>query len=78
MGQNGNGALVDSVLAPVLDPVGTEHEHLRVSAKRLFQKLRGLKGHLTQEVKNCNSKVGQFHTLMEGSRARILRWRPIQ
>ena len=65
MGQNGNGALVDSILAPVTDPVGTEDEHLRINAKRLFQKLRGLKGHLTREVKNCNSKVGQFHTLIE-------------
>ena len=65
MGQNGNAAFVDSVLAPVPDPVDTEDEHLRVSAKRLFQKLCGLKGHLTREVKNCTSKVGQFHTLME-------------
>ena len=34
MGQNGNGALVDSGLAPVMDPVGTEDEHLGVNAKR--------------------------------------------
>ena len=47
------------------DPVGTEDEHLRIDAKRLFQKLRGLKGHLTREVKNCNTKIGQFRTLME-------------
>ena len=47
MGQNGNGAIVDSVLAPVTDPVDTEDEHLRIDSKRLFQKLRGLKGHLT-------------------------------
>ena len=65
MEQNGNGALVDSVPAPVTDPVGTEDEHLRISADRIFQKLCGLKGHLTQEVKNCNSKIGQFRTLME-------------
>ena len=62
MGQNEN---IEPVLAPVLDPVGTADEHIRVSTKRLFQKLRGLKGHLTREVKNCNTKVGQFHTLME-------------
>ena len=62
VGQNGN---IEPVLAPVLDQVDTEDEHIRVSAKRLFQKLCGLKGHLTREVKNCTSKVGQFHTLME-------------
>ena len=58
MEQNGNGALVDSVPAPVMDPVGTQNknEHLRIDAKRLFQK--------TREVKNCN-KTGQFPTLME-------------
>ena len=39
MEQNGNGALVDSVPAPVTDPVATqdENEHLRIDAKRLFQ-----------------------------------------
>ena len=45
--------------------VDTEDEHIRANAKRLSQRLRGLKGHLTREVKNCTSKVGQFHTLME-------------
>ena len=69
MGQNRN---IEPVLGPVLDPVGTEVEHLRVSAKRLFQKLRGLKGHLTREVKNCTSKVGQFHTLMEQGAAQSI------
>ena len=72
VGQNGNVAFVEPVLAPVLDPVDTEDEHLRVSAKRLFQKLRGLKGHLTREVKNCSSKVGQFHTLMEQGAAQSI------
>ena len=59
MEQNGNGALVDSVPAPVTDPVGTqnENEHLRIDAKRLFQKLRGLKGHLTREVKTATLKL---------------------
>ena len=67
MGQNGNGALVDSVPAPVTDPVGTqnENEHLRIDAKRLFQKLPGLTRHLTREVKNCSTKIVQFRTLME-------------
>ena len=67
MEQNGNGALVDSVPALVTNPVGTqnENEHLRIDAKRLFQKLRGLKGHLTREVKNCITIIGQFRTLME-------------
>ena len=54
------------------EPVGTEDEHLRVSAKRLFQKLHGLKGHLTREVKNCNSKVGKFHTLKEQGAAQSI------
>ena len=62
VGQNRN---IEPVLAPVLGQVDTEDEHIRASAKRLFQKLRGLKGHLTREVKNCTSKVGQFHALME-------------
>ena len=67
MEQNRNGSLIDSVPAPVTDPVGTqnENEHHRIDTKRLFQKLRGLKGHLTREVKNCNTKIGQFRTLME-------------
>ena len=62
VGQNGN---IEPVLAPVLGQVDTEDEHIRASAKRLFQILLGLKGHLTREVKNCTSKVGQFHALME-------------
>ena len=57
--QNGN------VETPVTDQVDTEDEHIRANAKRLSQRLRGLKGHLTREVKNCISKVEQFHTLME-------------
>ena len=67
MEQNGNGSLIDSVPAPVTNPVGTqiENEHLRIITDRLFQKLHGLKGHLTREVKNCNTKIGQFRTLME-------------
>ena len=62
MGQNGN---IEPALAPVLGQVDTEDEHIRASAKRLFQNLHGLKGHLTREVKNSTSKVGQFHALME-------------
>ena len=62
VGQNGN---VEPVPAPVMGQVDTEDEHIRANAKRLSQRLRGLKGHLTREVKNCTSKVGQFHTLME-------------
>ena len=62
VGQNGN---VETVTAPVTDQVDTEDEHIRANAKRLSQRLRGLKGHLTREVKNCISKVEQFHTLMD-------------
>ena len=66
MEQNGNGSLIDDSV-PVPLTVGTqiENEHLRISVDRILQKLRGLKGHLTREVKNCNSKIGQFRTLME-------------
>ena len=62
VGQNGN---IEPVLAPVMGQVDTEDEHIRANAKRLSQRLRGLKGHLTREVKNCISKVEQFHTLMD-------------
>ena len=62
VGQNGN---IERVLAPVMGQVDTEDEHIRANAKRLSQRLLCLKGHLTGEVKNCTSKVGQFHTLME-------------
>ena len=62
VGQNGN---VEPVPAPVMGQVDTEDEHIRANAKRLSQRLCGLNGHLTQEVKNCISKVEQFHTLMD-------------
>ena len=62
VGQNRN---VETVTAPVTGQVDTEDEHIRANAKRLSQRLRGLKGHLTREVKNCISKVEQFHTLMD-------------
>ena len=64
VGQNGN---VETVTAPVTGQVDTEDEHIRANAKRLSQRLRGLKGHLTREVKNCISKVEQFHTLMDAA-----------
>ena len=62
VGQSGN---IEPVLAPVMGQVDTEDEHIRANAKRLSQRVHGLKGHLTREVKNCISKVEQFHTLMD-------------
>ena len=64
VGQNRN---VEPVPAPVMGLVDTEDEHIRANAKRLSQRLRGLKGHFTREVKNCISKVEQFHTLMDAA-----------
>ena len=49
VGQNGN---VETVATPVTDQVDTEDVHIRANARRLSQRLRGLKGHLTREVKN--------------------------
>ena len=64
VGQNGN---VENVAAPVTDQVDTEDVHIRANERRLSQSLRGLKGHLTREVKNCISKVEQFRTLMDAT-----------
>ena len=64
VGQNGN---VETVTAPVTDQVDTEDEHIRANTKRLSERLRGLTGNFTREVKNCISKVEQFHTLMDAT-----------
>ena len=64
VGQNGN---VKNVAAPVMDQVDTQDVHNKANARRLSQRLCGLKGHLTREVKNCISKVEQFHTLMDAA-----------
>ena len=64
MVQSGN---VKNVAAPVSDQVDTQDVHIRANARRFSQRLRGLKGHLTREVKNCISKVEQFHTLMDAT-----------
>ena len=62
--QNGN---VENVAAPVTDQVDTQDVHTRANARRLSQRLRGLKGHLTREVKYCTQKVEHFHTLMDAA-----------
>ena len=64
VGQNGN---VENVAAPVTDQVDTQDVHTRANKRRLSQRLRGLKGHLTREVKNCIYKVEQFRTLMDAT-----------
>ena len=64
VGQNGN---VKNVAAPVTDQVDTEDVNIRANARRLSQRVGGLKGHLTREVKNCISKVEQFRTLMDAA-----------
>ena len=47
VGQNVN---VEPVPAPVMGHVDTEDEHIRANEKKLSQRLRGLKGHLTRVV----------------------------
>ena len=66
VGQNGN---VETVTAPVMDQVDTEDEHIRANAKRLSQRLRSLKGHLTRKVKYCTQKIEQLRTMLDASQS---------